>query len=113
MAGDETVAKAKRMVEVWASTTDALLQEWLEKGEANDRLGAAIASVRLAQLSLMMMNYFKEVGENFLQGETEVKAAQQAVRLMDTTVRRAMAAVGVGSSGDTGPVPVEVDPSLN
>ncbi len=73
-------AKAKHMVEVWASAADALLQEWYAKGLDNDRLGTALASVRLAQLGLMMTTYFKEVGQDFLEGETELRAANEAVK---------------------------------
>lgn len=113
MAGEkDTVGKATDMVQVWASTADALLQDWLEKGKANDRLGTALASVRIAQLGLMLTNYFKEVGEEFLRGDTEVKAAQQAVAQLDTTVRRAMNAVGIGSRAAQ-VAAAETDPSMN
>ena len=95
---DDHAKTAERMIEVWASTVDALLQQWLEQGRVNDRLGVAITSFRLSQLGLMLMNYFKMVGQEFISGPTEVRAAEQAVEHMDTTVRRAMAAAGIGKS---------------
>ena len=107
---DRTTQVATKMVEVWASTVDALLQKWLEKGKANDRLGLALTSYQLAQVALMMMRYFQEVGEQFIDGQTEAKAAAQAVDQADTMIRRAMKAAGIGSSEQAS---VETDPSLN
>lgn len=107
----EAAAIATRLIEVFASTADALLQDWLDKGKANDRLGMALTSVKVAQLGLMLTNYFKAVGEDLLDGNTEVKAAQQAVVQLDTMVRRALAAAGVAGYGDV--TPAESDTSLN
>lgn len=97
------------MVEVWASMTDALLQEFLEKCTTGDRLGSALISVKLAQLGYMLMNYFKEVGESFIDGETELKAARQAVKQLDLAVRRAMESAGMGKTLSE----ADEDPSLN
>lgn len=104
----------RRMVEVWASTVDALLQQWLEQGKAGDRLGMALTSAKLAQVGNMMTRYFKGVCEDFCEGETEVKAARQAVEQVDAMVRRAMASAGIGQAPDTGLALVpKADPSLN
>jgi hypothetical protein len=86
----------RRMVEVWASTVDALLQQWLEQGKREDRLGMAITSAKLAQVGFMMTRFFKQVCEEFCDGDTEVKAARQAIEQVDAMIRRAMAAAGVG-----------------
>ena len=101
---------ASSMIEVWASTIDALFQQWLEQGNNEDRLGMTLTSFRLAQVSMMMMEYFRRVGQDFVEGDTEVKACRQAVEHTDTMVRRAMAAAGVGSPES---VSVETDQSFN
>lgn len=104
----------RRMVEVWASTVDALLQDWLEQGIRGDRLGMALTSAKLAQVGYMMTRFFKEVSGNFCEGETETKAANQAISQVDAMVRRAMAAAGVGGAEQTGQAPVaKPDTSLN
>ena len=91
---------ARKMIEVWASTADALFQDWLEKGNAEDRLGLGLTSAKLAQLGTMMANYFKDVCEEFCEGPTEVKAANQAIAQVDDLIRRAMASAGVGKGGN-------------
>lgn len=91
---------ARKMIEVWASTTDALLQDWLEKGNSEDRLGMGLTSAKLAQLGMMMSSYFKDVCEEFCEGPTETKAANQAIAQVDDIIRRAMANAGVGMGGD-------------
>jgi hypothetical protein len=101
---------ATKMVEVWASTMDALLQQWLEQGKAEDRLGMALTSYKLAQLGLMVMRYFQQVGSEFIEGPTEAKAARQAVEQLDEMVRRAMKAAGIGAGEQASQ---ESDPSLN
>lgn len=117
MASEEAMTKAEsvliatRLVEVFASTADALLQQWLEQGQANDRLGMALTSVKIAQLGLLLTNYFKAVGEDFIDGQTELKAARQAVKQLDDMVRRSLTQAGVkGFATDT---TAEGDSSLN
>jgi hypothetical protein len=107
-------AKARKMVELWASTVDALLQEFLEKGQAEDRLGTAIVSVRLAQVGLMMQWYFQECGETLLSGKTELAAATQAVRHMQQTVKRSLQQIGVIPSelASDDPAPTQPAPAL-
>ena len=118
MANEEvessTTKTARRMVEVWASTVDALLQQWLEQGKASDRLGMALTSAKLAQVGHMIEKYFKEVSETFCEGPTECKAANQAIEQVDAMVRRAMEAAGVGKSASTELASVpKGDPTLN
>lgn len=103
-------AIATKMVEVWASTIDALLQQWLEQGKSEDRLGLTLTSFQLSQVGLMLMNYFRRVGEEFVHGETEMKAGRQAVEQIEGMVRKAMDAAGIGAPGRAS---VETDPSMN
>ena len=112
MAGEKVdhTKVAERMICVWASTIDSLMQQWLEQGKRDDRLGMTITSFKIAQVSMMMQRYFQNVGQEFVEGPTEVKACIQAVEQADTMVRKAMAAAGVGP---TVPVTMENDPSVN
>ena len=93
---------ARSVIEVWTSTLDALLQEWLEKGDSNDRLGVAIASARLAQTAAMMSAYFKNLCEDLCTGETDVRASNQAIGQVTAMITRAMEANGVGRNESPG-----------
>ena len=94
-----TLKLARAVVGVFASTMDALLQEWLEKGEADDRLGMAIVSARLAQAGHMLTYHFKGIGEGLLDGDTEVKAANQAVQQTGEMLQRALKVAAGGAVG--------------
>lgn len=118
MAGEEVEAseqakailRGKAMVETWASIVDVALQEYLNAGLANDRIRAAIAAVKLAQIGLMLENYFKPTAEDLLESETELNAARRAVALTAAMVKdRVNASLGFSSEQAS----VEVDPSLN
>lgn len=102
------IEKSRELVEMWASMTDAFLQEWLAKAAAADRLGSVIASIKLAQLGRMIELYFKDMGKEFIQSPTELKAARQAVEQVHAQVAARVAAFHGGE-----PVSPEKNPSLN
>lgn len=102
----------KKMVEVWASAMDALLQELMAAGESNDKLAAGIATTKLALLGSMMMVYFKKLSGAFIESPTEQRAAREAAERLGNTVVKAMKAAGVGQ-GSSEQASQERDPSLN
>lgn len=79
--------RARRAISLWASMYDALFQDFLEMGLANDKLGTIIASARLAQLSSYCMTEFHSMAEGWCDSPTEAKAASEAsekiIQLMD------------------------------
>ena len=44
----------------------------------------------------MMTRYFKEVGQEFIEGPTELRAAREAIVQTEYAVRKALADIGVG-----------------
>lgn len=94
--GSDASKIARRMIEVWTSTLDALMQEWLEKGDDDDRLGVAIASAKLSQTGAMMSAYFRNLCEELCTGKTDLKASNQAIGQVAAMITRAMEASGVG-----------------
>ena len=71
-------AVVRKRVEFWASTMDALLQDFLEKATKNDRLGTIVASARLAQLGSVISQEYKANCSNLIDSDTELKVGQQA-----------------------------------
>lgn len=107
-ADEKTLKLTRDMISVWASTLDALLQQWYECGKNEDRLGMALTSVRLAQVGHMLTAYFKDVGQEFINGKTELKAAREAISHADYQLRKQLADVGIGEQPKR-PAPVVME----
>ncbi len=89
---------AVKIVEVWASTIDAFLQEFITKGRANDRLGCTIACARISQAGRMMSEDFLAVAKSFIESETELKAAANAATQTITMIDGQLKAIKAGLS---------------
>ncbi len=84
MASEEVAVRdgeiLRRRVEFFASTLDALLQDYLEKACANDRLGFIVACARLSQVSHSLYTEAKANCEGLIDSATEMKVATQAAQ---------------------------------
>ena len=77
------VSLARKAVEFWASSVDAMLQFWLEAliGSGNSTHAKAIACARLAQLAMCMHNFFAAGAQYLCDGdETTTEAARTAAK---------------------------------
>lgn len=105
---EKTLKLTSDMISVWASTLDTYLQQWYECGKNEDRLGMALASVRLAQVGHMLTRYFKDVGEEFVQSKTELKACREAIAHADYQLRKSLHDIGIGEKPEL-PKPVVME----
>jgi hypothetical protein len=75
-------------VEFFASTLDAFLQDFVEKANSDDRLGALVACSRLAQLGSVIRDEYMENVYSLAESATEMRVAQQAAHLVVEMVNR-------------------------
>ena len=78
----------KKRVEFFASSLDAFLQDFLEKANESDHLGALVAAARVAQMAGALSQEYLAIARRLAQSETEVRAAQQATKLVCDMVNR-------------------------
>ncbi len=64
------------------SNLDAYFQDFISKTAANDRLGVAIAAVRIAQLSSAIKTEYKTAAEVLVDSKTEMDIVNKAARLV-------------------------------
>lgn len=74
--------KVKDCASMWASLYDAILGDLVLKSSAGDRLGVAISSIRLAQLSSCCLQFFRGCTQELVSGETDARACNQAAEKM-------------------------------
>ncbi len=67
-----------RMVEFWASSVDALLQEFIAAVLDGDRMKVVLAGARVAQLAASMADWFKEGTVGLVITKKEMGDAQAA-----------------------------------
>ncbi len=107
----EATDRARRAMEVWASTYDAFFQDFMEKGLANDALGSAIAAARIAQLSSYCMAEFHAMAELLVDGNTAIRACNEAAMAVIAMVDKQLKAIypdrfsGDSAAPDTAPCP--------
>jgi hypothetical protein len=102
-------AAAKKRAEFLASCIDSFLQDFLDRGAANDRLGTIIAASRLAQMGQVLVEEFQANANQLIEGTTDVVAATRAAKIVLDMVNKngdeCRRLIGESSVPDTVPTP--------
>src|SRR4051812_28145602 len=96
MEATQVSSRSDQVIELFASTTDAFLQELKEALNASpeNTRGVAIISARLAQLGRVYENYFKGASAYACADEDDLKAANVAVKQTGEMLMRRLEELG-------------------
>ena len=115
MAEKELGGKSLRVIELFASTVDAMLQEFKIALETNDRQAIIAASSRLAQASSTMSAFFLGGAKAACENSEDIALANKMTKqTYDMMHRRLDAIAGKGSEPEAAPeLPAAPNRNLN
>lgn len=91
---------AGQTVEFWASSIDALLQDFLIAVASGDRMATILASARVAQLSGNMSDWFKEGTTGLCKSRDEVLEANKVCAQVADMAKARMSKIYDGINGE-------------
>ncbi len=82
----KNAAASRKRIEFLASCADQFMQDFIKKAAEDDKLGAIIASARLAQLGAVLTAEYEVACNQLVDSATEKRVADQAAEAVVTMV---------------------------